>query len=186
MTQKFEIGDKVAVLDDAISGTVIKINKDDISIETTDGFVMTFFVNELIKLNNTNELSGFFSTQSLSSVLKDKEAPKKYNFTKEKKSRKDEFVLEVDLHIEKLVPSKRGMSNYDILTFQMEHAKHKLDFAIKNRMPKVVFIHGVGEGVLKAELDFMLGRYDNISFQDANYQKYGLGATEVYIKQNVK
>ena len=63
MTQKFEIGDKVAVLDDAISGTVIKINKDDISIETTDGFVMTFFVNELIKLNNTNELSGFFSNQ---------------------------------------------------------------------------------------------------------------------------
>jgi hypothetical protein len=92
----------------------------------------------------------------------------------------------VDLHIEKLVPSKRGMSNYDILTLQMETAKRQLDFAIKNRMPKVVFIHGVGEGVLKAELDFMLGRYDTISFQDANYQKYGLGATEVYIKQNVK
>ena len=40
--------------------------------------------------------------------------------------------------------------------------------------------------VLKAELDFLLGRYDGISFQDANYQKYGLGATEVYIKHQVK
>ena len=119
-------------------------------------------------------------------VLKDKEEPKKRSFIKEKRSRKDEFVLEVDLHIEKLVPSKRGMSNYDILTLQIETAKRQLDFAIKNRMPKVVFIHGVGEGVLKADLDFLLGRYDNISFQDANYQKYGLGATEVYIKQNVK
>ena len=186
MTQKFEIGDKVAVLDDDISGVVIKVQNNEISVETTDNFVMTFFVNELVKINNSNELSGFFSTQSLGSVLKDKEEPKKRSFVKEKRSRKDEFVLEVDLHIEKLVPSKRGMSNYDILTFQMEHAKHKLDFAIKNRMPKVVFIHGVGEGVLKAELDFMLGRYDTISFQDANYQKYGLGATEVYIKQNVK
>ena len=186
MTQKFEIGDKVAVLDDDISGVVIKVQNNEISVETTDKFVMTFFVNELIKINNSNELSGFFSTQSLGSVLKDKEEPKKRSFVKEKRSRKDEFVLEVDLHIEKLVPSKRGMSNYDILTFQMEHAKHKLDFAIKNRMPKVVFIHGVGEGVLKAELDFMLGRYDTISFQDANYQKYGLGATEVYIKQNIK
>ena len=186
MTQKFEIGDKVAVLDDDISGVVIKVQNNEISVETTDNFVMTFFVNELFKINNSNELSGFFSTQSLGSVLKDKEEPKKRSFVKEKRSRKDEFVLEVDLHIEKLVPSKRGMSNYDILTFQMEHAKHKLDFAIKNRMPKVVFIHGVGEGVLKAELDFMLGRYDTISFQDANYQKYGLGATEVYIKQNVK
>ena len=186
MIQKFEIGDKVAVLDDNISGVVIKVQNDEISVETTDNFVMTFFVNELVKINNSNDLSGFFSTQSLGSVLKDKEEPKKRSFVKEKRSRKDEFVLEVDLHIEKLVPSKRGMSNYDILTLQMETAKRQLDFAIKNRMPKVVFIHGVGEGVLKAELDFMLGRYDNISFQDANYQKYGLGATEVYIKQNVK
>ena len=186
MAQKFEIGDKVAVLDDDISGVVIKVRNNEISVETTDNFVMTFFVNELIKINNSNELSGFFSTKSLGSVLKDKEEPKKRSFVKEKRSRKDEFVLEVDLHIEKLVPSKRGMSNYDILTLQMETAKRQLDFAIKNRMPKVVFIHGVGEGVLKAELDFMLGRYDTISFQDANYQKYGLGATEVYIKQNVK
>ncbi len=186
MAQKFEIGDKVAVLDDDISGVVIKVQNNEISVETTDNFVMTFFVNELVKINNSNELSVFFSTQSLGSVLKDKEEPKKRSFVKEKRSRKDEFVLEVDLHIEKLVPSKRGMSNYDILTLQMETAKRQLDFAIKNRMPKVVFIHGVGEGVLKAELDFMLGRYDTISFQDANYQKYGLGATEVYIKQNVK
>ena len=186
MTQKFEIGDKVAVLDDDISGVVIKVQNNEISVKTTDDFVMTFFVNELVKINNSNDLSGFFSTQSLGSVLKDKEEPKKRSFVKEKRSRKDEFVLEVDLHIEKLVPSKRGMSNYDILTLQMETAKRQLDFAIKNRMPKVVFIHGVGEGVLKAELDFMLGRYDTISFQDANYQKYGLGATEVYIKQNVK
>jgi dsDNA-specific endonuclease/ATPase MutS2 len=186
MTQKFEIGDKVAVLDDDISGVVIKVQNNEISVETTDNFVMTFFVNELVKINNSNELSGFFSTQSLGSVLKEKEEPKKRSFVKEKRSRKDEFVLEVDLHIEKLVPSKRGMSNYDILTLQMETAKRQLDFAIKNRMPKVVFIHGVGEGVLKAELDFMLGRNDGISFQDANYQKYGLGATEVYIKQNVK
>jgi dsDNA-specific endonuclease/ATPase MutS2 len=186
MAQKFEIGDKVAVLDDDISGVVIKVQNNEISVETTDNLVMTFFVNELVKINNSNELSGFLSTQSLGSVLKDKEEPKKRSFVKEKRSRKDEFVLEVDLHIEKLVPSKRGMSNYDILTLQMETAKRQLDFAIKNRMPKVVFIHGVGEGVLKAELDFMLGRYDTISFQDANYQKYGLGATEVYIKQNVK
>ena len=186
MAQKFEIGNKVAVLDDDISGVVIKVQNNEISVETTDNFVMTFFVNELVKINNSNELSGFFSIQSLGSVLKDKEEPKKRSFVKEKRSRKDEFVLEVDLHIEKLVPSKRGMSNYDILTLQMETAKRQLDFAIKNRMPKVVFIHGVGEGVLKAELDFMLGRYDTISFQDANYQKYGLGATEVYIKQNIK
>ena len=180
---KFNIGDKVAALDEAVSGIVVSIKNEQIEVETADGFLMTYFVNELIKENNTSELSGFISREKVSNAIKEKTEPIKRNFTKEKKSKKDEFVLEVDLHIEKLVPSKRGMNNYDILNLQMETAKRQLEFAQKNRIPKVVFIHGVGEGVLKAELDFLLGRYDNISFQDANYQKYGLGATEVYFIQ---
>ncbi len=40
--------------------------------------------------------------------------------------------------------------------------------------------HGI-EGVLKEELEFLFGRYDNLKYYDADYQKYGLGATEVYI-----
>ena len=184
--KKFEIGDKVAVLDDNITGIVVKVMNESISLETNDGFLMAFPANELVKIDNFNALTGIFATQSLGAVLKEKEEPKKRSFVKEKKSRKEEFVLEVDLHIEKLVPSKKGMSNYDILTLQMETAQRQLTFAIKNRMPKVVLIHGVGEGVLKAEIDFMLGRYDSIWFQDANYQKYGLGATEVFIKQKAE
>lgn len=184
MTKRFNTGDKVTVLDDSFNGIVKSYKNGKVVIETPEGFELSFEENELVKTTNDNELKSFFSSQSLSSVLRDKEEPKKRSFVKEKRSKKDEFVLEVDLHIEKLVPNKRGMSNYDILTLQMETVKRQLDFAIKNRMPKVVFIHGVGEGVLKAELDFMLGRYEGISFQDANYQKYGLGATEVYIKQN--
>ncbi|MCB0433939.1 MAG: Smr/MutS family protein, partial [Mangrovimonas sp.] len=66
---------------------------------------------------------------------------------------------------------------------QLETARRQLEFAIKKRIQKVVFIHGVGEGVLRTELEFLFGRYDNVSFYDANYQKYGLGATEVYIFQ---
>ena len=48
----------------------------------------------------------------------------------------------------------------------------------------IVFIHGVGEGVLKEELGYLFRKYDNVKFYDADYQKYGLGATEVYIFQN--
>lgn len=180
----FNIGDKVAVLDEDFSGRVVGFKDAMILIETTDGFQMQYAANELVKESDTSDLGSFSSNQSINAILKEKELPVKRTFEKEKKSKKDEFVLEVDLHIEKLVPSKKGMSNYDILNLQMETAKRQLDFALRNRMPKVVFIHGVGEGVLKAELDFLLGRYDGISFQDANYQKYGLGATEVHIKQN--
>jgi dsDNA-specific endonuclease/ATPase MutS2 len=180
----FKIGDEVTVLDDSFSGRVKGFKNGKITIETKEGFDLYFEEKELVKIHNSNELKSFISSQSLGAVLREKEEPKKRAFVKEKKSRKDDFVLEVDLHIEKLVPNKRGMSNYDILNLQAETAKRQLEFAIKNKMPKVVFIHGVGEGVLKSELDFMLGRYEGITFRDADYQKYGLGATEVYIKQN--
>lgn len=180
----FKIGDEVTVLDDSFSGRVKAFKGGKIIIETNEGFELAFEEKELVKNHNSNELKSLISHQSVNAVLKEKEEPRKRSFVKEKKSRKDDFVLEVDLHIEKLVPNKRGMSNYDILTLQSDTAKRQLEFAIKNRMPKVVFIHGVGEGVLKAELDFLLGRYEGIDFKDADYQKYGLGATEVYIKQN--
>ena len=186
MKTQFEIGDKVSVLDDAIDGVVKKIEKDEISIETTDGFLMTYFVNELIKIYNTNKLEEDIKSFGITKKSIDLNPPKKQNTEKIKTPKQDFGVPEFDLHIEKLVKNKAGMSNYDILNLQAETAKRHLEFAIKNRIPKIVFIHGVGEGVLKAELDFMFGRYENISFRDANYQKYGLGATEIYIKQNAK
>ena len=94
--------------------------------------------------------------------------------------------MEVDLHINQLVRSTKGMSKHDMLTLQLDTAKRRLEFAINKRIQKVVFIHGVGEGVLKTELEYLFGRYNNVKFYDANYQKYGLGATEVYIYQNIK
>lgn len=183
---KFKVGDQVVALDEDMAGIIIAIKNLIVEVETEDGFHMTFQEKEIILQNRTNELAQFISKDKVFQAIQEKIEPVKRSFVKEKKSRKEDFVLEVDLHIEKLVPSKRGMSNYDILNLQMDTAKRQMDFAVRNRMPKLVFIHGVGEGVLKAELDFLLGRYDNISFQDANYQKYGIGATEVYFKQNQK
>jgi len=182
----FKKGDYVSVLDEDVNGVVVVVKDKEITIETTDGFTMTYFVNELIKVNNSNDLMNSMKSINVSHITKEKETPKPRIFVKEKKDKREIPAPEFDLHIEKLVPNKRGMSNYDILTLQTETAKRHIEFAIRNRIPKIVFIHGVGEGILKAELDFLLGRYDNIAFQDGNYQKYGQGATEVYIKQNSK
>jgi dsDNA-specific endonuclease/ATPase MutS2 len=159
------------------------VNGKIVTIETEEGFELDYNEKELILIESSSDLMNNISKTNFSSVAKEKEIPKPRSFVKEKKSKKEEFVLEIDLHIEKLVTNKRGMSNYDILNIQTETVKRQMDFALRNRIPKVVFIHGVGEGVLKAELDFLLGRYDNVTFQDANYQKYGLGATEVYFLQ---
>lgn len=182
----FNKGDKVSVLDEDVNGVVVAVQDKEITIETTEGFVMTYFVNELIKTNDASNLMNSIKSINVGEIAKEKEIPKPRSFVKEKKDKREIPAPEFDLHIEKLVPNKRGMSNYDILTLQAETAKRHIEFAIKNRIPKIVFIHGVGEGILKSELDFLLGRYDNIAFQDGNYQKYGQGATEVYIKQSNK
>ncbi len=182
----FEKGDKVSVLDDAINGVVLAVQNNEVSIETADGFVMTYFVKELIKINDTSDLSKSIGSFNSNQIKKEKEEPKARSFIKDKKAKYEIPAPEFDLHIEKLIPSFKGMSNYDILTLQTETAKRHLEFAIRNRIPKIVFIHGVGEGILKAELDFLLGRYDSIDFSEGNYQRYGMGATEVFIRQKSK
>ena len=184
--RKFEIGDRVSVLDEAVDGIVIEVENNEITIETNDKFLMTYFVNELIKANNSNELNSFNKTEALLKKNNDAQLSRKQLELQKKLEKVEKGIPEFDLHIEKLVKNKNGLTNFDILTIQLDTAKRHVEFAVKNRIPKIVFIHGVGEGILKAELDFMLKRYEQISFQDANYQKYGLGATEVFFKQNVR
>lgn len=91
--------------------------------------------------------------------------------------------LEVDLHIHQLVDSEKEMTNFEILNIQLATAKKKLEFAIAKKTQRVVFIHGIGEGVLKRELYQMLKKYP-VEIFEASYTNYGQGATEVYIYQN--
>jgi hypothetical protein len=176
-----EIGNKVAVLDDILKGKVINVNGNEISIETTDGMIFKFNSSELVRIDvEQHELSKYSDINN--ALLKEKisqNPAKKSLFKKEKK----EVILEVDLHINKLVKSTRNLDNYDILNIQLDTAKNKVEFAISKRISKIVFIHGVGEGVLKSELQRLLNKYP-IKYYDASYKKYGLGATEVYVFQN--
>ncbi|MDP5157542.1 MAG: DNA mismatch repair protein MutS [Flaviramulus sp.] len=181
----FKKGDYVLVLDDDLSGVVKKSLNNTITIETDDGFLIDFKSNELVLRQGKQTLkTDIFSHDSLSSVVLEKESNQKRKQPKTKIKERFEATMEVDLHINQLVKSSKGMTNHDMLTLQIETARKQLDFAINKRIPKIVFIHGVGEGVLKLELEYLFGRYDNVKFYEANYQKYGLGATEVYIYQN--
>lgn len=182
----FNLGDYVLVMDEDLAGEVRKISGNTISIETDDGFLIDFQSNELVvKQRDENLKSEIFSHSNLNSVVSEKEIPKRKNQAKKRPKDRYEPTMEVDLHINQLAKSSKGMSNHDMLTLQLDTARQRLDFAIRKRIQKIVFIHGVGEGVLKIELEYLFGRYDNVKYYDANYQKYGLGATEVYIYQNV-
>ncbi len=179
----FQIGDNVAVLDDVLKGTVVTIDRNSIAIEDASGMQYHFSDKELVKIEtDQHEMSKYSDIDH--PLLKEKtQVPRKKKsfFIKEKK----EVILEIDLHINQLVKSTRGMDNYEMLTLQINTAKKHLEYAIKKSISKIVFIHGKGAGVLKTELQFLLENYP-VKYYDASYQKYGLGATEVYVYQNVK
>lgn len=181
---KLNIGDIVVVTDDVLKGTILDIKGDDIMVETEDGFTLKFHPNELVKIpEEQSEIAKkVVVSQHLSQKIDYKKQTKK---VKSKRNKELAPAMEVDLHIQKLKKSTKGMDNYDILSLQMDTAKHKIEFAIRNRIPRIVFIHGVGEGVLREELHFLLKRYP-VKLSEASYQKYGMGATEVYILQNFK
>lgn len=174
-----KIGDKVSVLDDDLEGVIIHIFKDSVTIETEDQFTLEFDKNQLLKIDHDERL---LSDHSWYSSNKEEDHNKSQNTDKKLvKNKKSGTVLEIDLHIDKLLPSLRGMSNFDILDHQINEARRQLEFAIRKNIKRIVFIHGVGDGKLKLELEYLLKRYDKIKFFDANYQKYGLGAMEVHL-----
>lgn len=185
MKNSFKIGDKVSVLDDNLSGVVSKISVSIITITTEDGFEMDFSPNELVKITSES-LHETIDSASISKIISEKEIKNRKTTEKQKRKDKELPPMEVDLHIHQLTDSTKGMTNYDMLTLQLNTARRQLEFAIQKRIPKVVFIHGVGEGVLKLELQYLFGRYNSVEYYDANYQKYGIGATEVRIFQNIK
>lgn len=175
----FKIGDDVEVLDEAIRGKVIKVDGEMVTLETENGFPIQFISSQLVKSGNDITVTNYEAHQ----VKKEKEVPKRKKVPSLRAKERNTPKMEVDLHIHKLIKSTKGMSNFDMLNLQLDTAKRQLEFAMSKRIQKVVFIHGVGEGVLKEELKYLFKRYP-VDFYDAEYQKYGLGATEVYIYQN--
>ncbi len=180
----FEVNDKVEVLDDALKGIVSRVQGEVVTVETTEGFSLDFNASELVKIEGQQSRMISLSDAAFSEILREKQQSKRPKSIRIKPKDRNIPAMEVDLHIEKLVNSYKGMGNYDILNLQLETAKRQVEFAQRKHIQKLVFIHGVGEGTLKAELDFLLGRYDGLKFYDADYQKYGVGATEVYFFQN--
>ncbi len=176
---KIEVGDTVEVLDENLTAKVVKVEGNLLTVMPEDGFMLTFDISEVVKIGAPLDVR----SQNIVEIIREKETTKKKSVRIKPKERSLP-KMEVDLHIHQLTPSTKGMTKHEMLTLQLDTAKRQLEFAMRKKIQKVVFIHGVGEGVLKLELQYLFGRYDNVKHYDADYQKYGLGATEVYIYQN--
>ena len=100
-----------------------------------------------------------------------------------KKREKDDGTLVIDLHADELLETTAGMNAADILHYQLDVFKKTMDENKKKKGQKIVFIHGKGEGVLRHALVHELNyRYKSCTYQDASFQEYGYGATQVTIK----
>ena len=90
---------------------------------------------------------------------------------------------EVDLHIEKLRDDYQFINSSEILKTQLDRFHKMLDSAIVHQLPSVVFIHGVGNGILRHEIHKVVSKHLQVkTFTDARKEKFGYGATEVFLK----
>lgn len=94
-----------------------------------------------------------------------------------------EDALVLDLHAEKLLDSTAGMSSSDILNYQLDKFRATMKEHRHEKGKKIIFIHGKGEGVLRHAIIHELNyRYRPCTYQDASFQEYGYGATQVTIR----
>ncbi|MEX1001375.1 MAG: Smr/MutS family protein [Crocinitomicaceae bacterium] len=170
-------GDHIVVIADTIKGTVKKVENNTITIEDEFGFSRVYRSEELAKANQESDYK-------ISDDVLDKEISEKIKqqLTEDQNTLKS---FEIDLHIEELVESHAAMTNHEILTKQMIVCKNFVRKAMDKETPKIVIIHGKGEGVLKSEIHSFLHKlrdWDGVKldYHDASFAEYGIsGATEV-------
>lgn len=136
-----------------------------------------------IVANDTVTKQVFVAAEDIQTVLlqkKDLEKPKSQPIVKRSIQN---GIIEIDLHINELLDDAQGMSNAEILTYQLDKFREVMEKYKTKREQKIVFIHGKGDGVLrKALLDELKRKYGTCRHQDASFQEYGFGATMVTIR----
>ena len=89
----------------------------------------------------------------------------------------------VDLHIEKLTDSWKGLSNFEILTIQLREFEKYYHLAVVHQQPNLIVIHGVGSGKLRNEIHEILKTKKEVrTFANQYHSNFGFGATEIFFQ----
>ena len=153
------------------------------TFQPTDFFDTPALVYDVVR-NDAPARQVYVSAEDLQDALMQKKAtdgPSRPR-TIVKRGGKNE-IIEIDLHIGELLDDTRGMSNSEILNYQLDKFREVMEQYRNKREQRIVFIHGKGDGVLrKALLDELKRKYPACKTQDASFQEYGFGATMVTVK----
>lgn len=90
---------------------------------------------------------------------------------------------EIDLHIEKLHTQAHILGKTEKLHIQLKAFQQALDLALATKQNTIVFIHGVGKGILKNEIHQILNQTKHVKRYVNDFDvRYGYGATEVFFE----
>ena len=160
-------GMHVTLMDSNDRGVIKHVRKDCVEIELDYGFVVPVGFHDFI-VNDAEEdrkLRQSVGSSKAKPVAEDKPAfPGRAN--------------EIDLHIEAL-PGGLGIAKGQELPYQLECFRSTLRAQLKHRGSRIIFVHGVGDGILKSAIREEL---DTVYAISCSWNPYGDGATAVTIK----
>ena len=149
------------------------------SFRDTDFFDEPTLLMTLVERDVMN-FAAQITPEALQKAMSQKEV-KPANPTVYKKAQPE--IIEVDLHAHELLDSVAGLTSGELLQMQLDKFNEVMRTHLKKKGQKIVFIHGKGEGVLRKELEKQLKlKYRTCDYQDASFQQYGFGATQVTIR----
>ena len=149
-----------------------------------DFFEENAYVINLLHEQFKNHIESIDKIDLSKEIFAKKQGERKRIFTTETAAKEVEKLKEIDLHIHEIVENEQGLDAAAKLDIQLKTFEKELSNSLKTNTEKIVFIHGVGNGVLKAKIRGILDRdYSHLFYQDASFQKYKFGATLVYLKK---
>jgi hypothetical protein len=90
-------------------------------------------------------------------------------------------IPEFDLHMDALPLPHKGLTKSEAIDTQKQYAIQCIEEALKRRETALVFIHGVGKGVLKGTLMRIAREYE-LRTEDASMRDYGVGAIKFILR----
>lgn len=160
-----KIGDQVSVIDEQISGKIISIKGNEITIEDQYGFPHHYLKTEVV-LQEAQLYEGL-------KVIKKPEISKIIS----KKHDKKPLVL--DLHFDKLARGSQNHDSFERLFLQREKLIQTIDYCRKNNLKKLEIIHGIGDGVLQKMVHDVLESQTNLEFYNKEILHHQSGSVLV-------
>jgi hypothetical protein len=135
-----KVGQSVVLMDSDLRGKIVSISKK-VKIELEEGLIIDAAYGEFA-VTQDHELSALKQT---------KVKQKKTTSSKKPTTLSGNNALVVDLHIE-AIPGGRNIPKGELLQFQMDTFRKVIRENHHHRGMSITFIHGIGDGILKAAL----------------------------------